>query len=96
MLSIESIKETVAKVSKKYGVKKAYLFGSFAKKTATEKSDVDILIDRGKIRGYLQLNGYRLELADELGADVDVVTTSGAPKKFLESIETNRILLYGA
>lgn len=96
MLTIPQIKNAVTKVSKKYGVKNAYLFGSYAKETATEQSDVDILIDRGDIRGYLQLNGFRLELADELGTDVDVVTTGGAPQRFLDSIKANRILLYGA
>lgn len=96
MLTIKQIKSTVAKIGKKYGIKSAYLFGSYANKTATEKSDVDILIDKGELRGYLQLNGFRLDLSRELGTDVDVVTTKGAPQKFLDKISLNRILLYGA
>jgi len=96
MLTIEEIKRAVTKVGKKYGIKNAYLFGSYAKKTANEESDVDILIDRGSIRGYLQLNGFRLDLSDELGTDVDVVTTGGASESFLSRINPNRILLYGA
>lgn len=96
MLTITQIKEAVTKVCKRYGVKSAYLFGSYAKNSATDKSDVDILIERGNIRGYLQLNGFRLDLADELGANVDVVTTGGASQRFLNNIKSNRILLYGA
>ena len=96
MLTIDEIKRAVSKIGKKYGIKSAYLFGSYAKHAATEDSDVDILIDRGKIRGYLQLNGFRLDLTDELGTDVDVVTTGGASKHFLDAIKPNRILLYGA
>lgn len=95
MLTIEAIKNAVAKIGKKYGIKSAYLFGSYAKNTAKEGSDVDILIDRGEIRGYLQLNGFRLDLSEELGADVDVVTTSGASQRFLSSIAGSEVKLYG-
>lgn len=42
MLTIEEIKAAVEKVGKKYGIKNAYLFGSYAKGEATEDSDVDI------------------------------------------------------
>ena len=96
MLTPAQIKTAVAKISKKYGVEKAYLFGSYAKNTATDSSDVDILIEKGKLRGYLQLNGFRLDLSNELGTNVDVVTVSGAPQKFLDKINSSRILLYGA
>ena len=35
MLTIPEIREKVTKVCKKYGVKSAYLFGSYAKDTET-------------------------------------------------------------
>ena len=47
MLTIEQIKRAVTTVGKKYGIKNACLFGSYAKGNATEKSDVDLLIDLG-------------------------------------------------
>lgn len=96
MLTIPQIKASVSKIGKKYGIKNAYLFGSYAKNLATEKSDVDILIDKGELRGYLKLNGFRIELRDELGTNVDVLTTGGAPQSFLDNINSSRILLYGA
>lgn len=96
MLTIDRIKEVVAKIGKKYGIRNAYLFGSYAKGTANEKSDVDILIDKGDIRG-MQLSGFRLDLIDELGGvDVDVVTEKSVRRKFLELIDKDRILIYGA
>ena len=55
MLTIEKIKEIITPICKKYGVKRAYLFGSYARNEATEKSDVDIRIESGKIRGLFQL-----------------------------------------
>lgn len=43
-LSVEGIKLACAPIMKEYNVEYAYLFGSYAKGSATEKSDVDILI----------------------------------------------------
>ena len=96
MLTIPEIKAAVAKVGKKYGIKNAYLFGSYARGEANEKSDVDIIIDRGKMRGLIQLSGFRLDLADELGSDVDVVTTGGVEPRFFDIIKNDRMLVYGA
>lgn len=96
MLTTPQIKKSVTKIGKKYGIKSAFLFGSYANEAATEDSDVDILIEKGNLRGYLQLNGFRLDLADELGTDVDVVTINGVSPKFLDKINANRILLYVA
>ena len=95
MLTVERIKEVVAKVGEKYVIKNAYSFGSYAKGTANEDSDVDILIDKGEIKG-LQLSGFRLDLIDELGgADIDVVTEKSARRRFLQLISNDRTLIYG-
>jgi len=48
--NIELIKKTLEPVFRENGVKSAILFGSFAKGTATEKSDFDIWVDSG-LRG---------------------------------------------
>lgn len=97
MLTIEEIKAAVTKVGKKYGIKNAYLFGSYARGEATENSDVDIIIDRGKICGLIELSGFRLDLIDELGGnDVDVLTLGSVRPKFFNMIKNDRVLLYGA
>ena len=44
ILSIDSIKKAVNKVMKEYDIKSCFLFGSYAKGKAKEKSDVDLLI----------------------------------------------------
>ena len=95
MLTLDRIKQAVAKVGKKYGIKSAYLFGSYAKGTATEKSDVDLLIDRGTIRGLIEFNGFRLELMDELGTNVDILTMNSAGERFYDLIKKDQVLIYG-
>ena len=95
MLTIDEIKKAVTKIGKKYGIKTAYLFGSYARGEANNNSDVDIIIDKGEIRG-LQLSGFRLDLIDELGGvDVDVLTTGSVRPKFFDFIKDDRVLLYG-
>ena len=44
ILTLEKIKEVCGDVFKDYEVTYCYLFGSYAKGKATEKSDVDLLI----------------------------------------------------
>ena len=97
MLTIEEIKKAVSKIGKKYGIKNAYLFGSYAKNMATENSDVDIIIDDGgNIRSLVELSGFRLDLIDELGGtDVDVLTIDGIKPRFFDLIKNERILVYG-
>ena len=95
MLTLDRIKQAVAKVGKKYGIKSAYLFGSYAKGTPTEKSDVDLLIDRGAIRGLIEFNGFRLELMDELGTNVDILTMNSAGERFYDLIKKDQVLIYG-
>jgi len=44
ILTVEKIKEICFSVFKEYNVEYAYLFGSYSKGKATDKSDVDILV----------------------------------------------------
>lgn len=96
MLTIEKIKEIITPICKKYGVKRAYLFGSYARNEATEKSDVDIRIEFGKIRGLFQLSGFRLDLVEALGTEVDLLSVLPDPqfKRFRENLKRDEILLY--
>lgn len=96
MLTIDRIKKTVSKYGKRYGIKSAYLFGSYAKGNANENSDVDILIERGNIDNLYDLSGFRLDIIDELGTDVDVITTGSIRPRFFNLIKDDRILLYAA
>jgi len=50
MPDVQEIRQRLAPVFDAYGVKRAVLFGSVAKGTATEKSDVDLLVD-SRLRG---------------------------------------------
>lgn len=96
MLTIDEIKRVVSKMGKKYGVERAYLFGSYAKNMANEQSDVDIIIDKGAVRTYDDYCDLKFGIEDALGVDVDLLTMDGVKPRFFELIKNDRILLYGA
>lgn len=94
MPGIETIKTIIKPIAIEYGLKKIYLFGSFAKGTANEDSDIDLLIEKGKPMSLLKLSGFRQDVEDQMRRPVDVVTTTGIEKEFAETIQGTEILLY--
>ena len=90
--TIDEIRRKVVPIAKKYGVKRLSLFGSYARGEADEQSDVDFLIERGKIVG-IEYFGFVYDLEDELGCHVDVVTTGISDKEFLADIQKDEVLL---
>ena len=48
--TIDEITARITPVAEKYGIPAVYLFGSYARGTATEDSDVDLLIDMTGVR----------------------------------------------
>lgn len=89
MLTIEKIKEIITPICKSYGIKKAYLFGSYVRGEATEKSNVDIRIEKSNLRGLFQLSRLRLDLVDALGTEVYLLSILPDPqyKKFRENLK---------
>lgn len=96
MLTIDKIKEIIAPICKEYGIKKAYLFGSYARGEATENSDIDIRIEKGNLKGLFQLSGLRIDLVEALGVEVDLLSVLPDPqyKKFRENLKKEEILIY--
>ena len=55
--TIEEIIDEVTRISRKYGVKHLFLFGSYARGTATKYSDIDFVI-----QGITNKNDYLNEI----------------------------------
>lgn len=68
------IKDILTPVFKNHNVKKAILFGSYAKGSATNNSDVDILVDSG-LKG-LKFYGLLEDVVTSLDKNVDLIDTS--------------------
>lgn len=63
----------IVPILKKSGVKKAGIFGSYARGDAKKNSDIDILIQPPKGMG-LKFIGLELELEEKLRRKVDLIT----------------------
>ncbi|MEW6142598.1 MAG: nucleotidyltransferase family protein [Chloroflexota bacterium] len=59
---------------KRHGVRRAGIFGSFARGEAGRSSDLDVAIEFEGEKSLLDLIGLKLDLEDALGLRVDVVT----------------------
>ena len=93
--SIEEIRDIVHDVAQQYGVERVWLFGSYARGEARLDSDIDLRIDKGRIRGLFQLSGFHLDIEEKLNTRVDVLTTESLNEKFLRRISGEEIVLYG-
>lgn len=64
----------ITRLAEKYGALNLRVFGSVARGENSESSDLDLLAEFGKDRTLLDLIGFRLDLVELLGVNVDVVT----------------------
>ncbi len=94
MPDFHEIKKIVSPIAHFYGVKRLYLFGSYAKGTAHKNSDVDLLVEKGRPMSLLQLSGMRQMVQEALNLSVDLVTTAGIEEEFRKEIAGTEILLY--
>ncbi len=76
-------------------VNKAYLFGSYARGNASYDSDIDILVDLQYDKGIgLEFVQMHLDLEEQLGSKVDLVSTKSLSKHIAPSIDNEKVLIY--
>ncbi len=77
-----------------YGISRAVLFGSIAKGTATEKSDLDLLVD-SKLHG-LKFVGFMEAVCQAVGMPVDILDISHIEKgsKIDHEINSTGVTIY--
>jgi predicted nucleotidyltransferase len=61
----------------RHGARNLRVFGSVARGEAQNGSDVDFLVEMTPGRSLLDLGGLQMDLSDELGCKVDVVSDRG-------------------
>jgi predicted nucleotidyltransferase len=73
-MTIPEIKNKILPALKKYGIKKASLFGSIVRDEQTERSDIDLLVELPETASLLELASLKLDLEEILQRKVDVLT----------------------
>ena len=102
--SLNELKNIVAPVAARYNLKSVWVFGSYAKGTAGEDSDVDLLVDisGSEITGLMALGALYGELETALGKPVDLITADSLQQParrrfehaFREAVEKEKVGLY--
>lgn len=94
--TIEEIREILKEILEKFEVKKATLFGSYAKQTATPNSDIDLVIDsEGKLLN-IYFYGLLEDLIQRLQKDVDLfeITEIQKDSKIYNDIKNEGVVIY--
>ena len=73
VLTLKQIKERIMSVMHKHNIHEVYLFGSYARGEATNKSDVDIYCESGDVRTLYEEVDFIEEVKRALGKEVDIV-----------------------
>jgi len=85
---VEKLQNLKNTLKDSFGVKNIYLFGSYAREEANEKSDIDIIVEfeKGKetFRNYMALKEF---LEKELHKPVDLIVRSALKPHFEKAIE---------
>ena len=83
--SIKQIKDIIQPIMNRYGIKDIYLFGSYARGEANNKSDVDIYCEKGNIKSLIDQGMMEDELEEALNKKVDVIFDTSVKDEFFES-----------
>ena len=96
--SVEEIKRIVTPIAVRHGLRQVYLFGSYAKGTATGASDIDLCVDAANLPGMFALGGFYAALQEALKKDLDLITLKALQTtpdaSFRANLEKERILIY--
>lgn len=92
--NLEQIIEKIVPIISQYdAVNKAFIFGSYARGDADEKSDIDIRIDASDLKAidYCGLAGRLMMVLD---ISMDLVESDRLSEEFLNTIRKQEVLIY--
>lgn len=90
----DDIKGIAIPILKKYGVKKASLFGSFVRGEETPQSDIDMLVQFEEGKSLLDLIGLEMELEETFQRKFDVITYKSVHHLLRNSILGEQEIFY--
>lgn len=92
--SIEELRAIITPIARKHGVKRVAVFGSYGRNQATADSDVDLFIEKGKIRTLVHLLAFQLDTEEALNTHVDLIASDTHDKEFIDLIKPDEVTIY--
>ena len=84
----------IIQILQSYQVKKAALFGSYARGDNNDKSDIDILIEPAKGTTLFDMAGMQIDLQNSLKKSVDLVTYGSINPMLKDNILKDEQVIY--
>ena len=91
---ITAIKEKVAPIASRYGIKQMYLFGSRARGDNRDDSDYDFLISSGDLKSLWKYIAFWTELEDTFHSSVDVISDTSFDQDIIRETRKDGLLIY--
>lgn len=92
--TVSGIKKRSLPILKRHAVKRAAIFGSFARGEAKKKSDIDFLIEyKTKKKSLFDLVDLKAELEASLGRKVDIVTYNSIYWRIREQVLAEQVVI---
>lgn len=94
--TIQELQILLKEILKNFAVKKAILFGSYAKNTPTSKSDIDLVIDSQGELLNITFYGLLEELVQKLQKNIDLFEISEIQKdsRIYNDIQNEGVVVY--
>lgn len=86
-------RDEILRVASAHGARNLRVFGSVSRGEATDKSDIDLLINLEPGRTLLDIIAIKQDLGDLLGCNVDVVTEDSVSPYIREQILKDAVSL---
>lgn len=93
-LNINRIKEKITPIFDTYGIKNAFLFGSYSRGEQKKGSDIDLLVEIQKPMGIYDFIELKFILEKKLKKKVDLVSKEAVNKNIKPYIEGDLISIY--
>lgn len=91
--ALEIHREFIRDTCAKYGLSNPRIFGSVARGTDTEDSDIDLMVDTSPTTSLFDLNGAAYDIGDQLGVKIDICTPNMIREAWRDEINAITVLV---
>lgn len=91
--ALKGRRERIIAIATRHGARNVRLFGSIARGESGPNSDIDMVVEFEPGRSLLDHGGLIMDLQDELGCKVDVISERGMRDRLRSRVEAEAVSL---